>query len=115
MAEELERYFAGAGAGFETPCAFHGTAFEREVWHYLQDIPGGETRSYSQIAADIGRPAATRAVARANGTNQLAIIVPCHRVLSADGSLTGYGGGLWRKNRLIEIEAGLRRPKARSG
>lgn len=115
VAEELGRYFSGARAHFETPCAFHGTTFEREVWHYLQAIPGGETRSYSQIAAEIGRPSATRAVARANGANQLAIIVPCHRVLSADGSLTGYGGGLWRKNRLIEIEADLRDRKVQTG
>mgnify|MGYP001627825212 CR=1 FL=1 len=111
-AEELQRYFAGEGARFTTPCAFHGTAFEREVWYCLQGIPAGETRSYSQIARDLGRPSSVRAVARANGANQLAIIVPCHRVLSADGSLTGYGGGLWRKQRLITIETGFRRRTA---
>jgi AraC family transcriptional regulator of adaptative response/methylated-DNA-[protein]-cysteine methyltransferase len=104
VAEELSRYFAGNEARFDTPLALHGTAFEREVWRYLLQIPAGETRSYSQIARDLGRASATRAVARANGSNQIAVVVPCHRVLAADGSLTGYGGGLWRKQRLIEIE-----------
>lgn len=105
VADELARYFAGSEARFDTPLALHGTAFEREVWRYLLQIPAGETRSYSQIARDLGRASATRAVARANGSNQIAVVVPCHRVLAADGSLTGYGGGLWRKQRLIEIEA----------
>lgn len=104
IAAELAAYFNGTEARFDTPLALHGTAFEREVWRYLLQIPAGETRSYSQIARDLGRPSATRAVARANGSNQIAVVVPCHRVLSADGSLTGYGGGLWRKQRLIEIE-----------
>ena len=108
IAEELRHFFAGEGADFRTPLALHGTAFEREVWRYLLTIPAGETRSYSQIARELGRASATRAVARANGSNQLALVVPCHRVLSADGSLTGYGGGLWRKQRLIEIETGYR-------
>jgi AraC family transcriptional regulator of adaptative response/methylated-DNA-[protein]-cysteine methyltransferase len=111
-AEELRQYFDGQLAEFRTPCAFHGTAFERDVWHLLQTIPAGQTRSYSQIAQELGRPSAVRAVARANGANQLAILVPCHRVLSADGSLTGYGGGLWRKQRLIEIEADAGRGQA---
>jgi AraC family transcriptional regulator of adaptative response/methylated-DNA-[protein]-cysteine methyltransferase len=109
VAEELSRYFAGTEARFETPLALHGTAFEREVWRYLLQIPAGETRSYSQIARDLGRASATRAVARANGSNQIAVVVPCHRVLSADGSLTGYGGGLWRKQRLIEIETSYKK------
>lgn len=104
IAAELALYFSGKSANFQTPCALHGTAFEREVWQYLRNIPAGGTCSYSKIAQALGRPEATRAVARANGKNQLAVIVPCHRVLSADGSLTGYGGGLWRKQRLIEIE-----------
>ncbi|MDE4174248.1 trifunctional transcriptional activator/DNA repair protein Ada/methylated-DNA--[protein]-cysteine S-methyltransferase [Phaeobacter sp. PT47_59] len=111
VAEELRLYFSGKSAHFKTPLALHGTAFQRAVWTYLQGIPAGETRSYSQIATDLGRPSATRAVARANGANQLAVVVPCHRVLSADGSLTGYGGGLWRKQRLIEIEAQLARSR----
>ncbi len=111
IAEELHAYFAGTSGQFDTPLALHGTPFQRAVWEVLRDIPAGETRSYSQIAADLGRPSATRAVARANGANQLALVVPCHRVLGADGSLTGYGGGLWRKQRLIEIEATLARAK----
>jgi len=111
VAEELGRFFAGESASFATPLTLHGTDFERQVWRALQQIPAGETRSYSQLAQDIGRASAVRAVARANGTNQLAMIVPCHRVLGADGSLTGYGGGLWRKQRLIEIEHGYRSSK----
>ncbi|WP_282077286.1 bifunctional transcriptional activator/DNA repair enzyme AdaA [Epibacterium ulvae] len=104
VAAELARYFTGQGAHFQTPLALHGTTFEQDVWRMLQRIPAGETRSYSQLASDLGRATATRAVARANGRNQLAVVVPCHRVLSASGDLTGYGGGLWRKQRLIEIE-----------
>jgi len=111
VAEELGRFFAGDNAHFATPLALHGTDFEQQVWRELQQIPAGETRSYSQLAQDIGRPSAVRAVARANGTNQLALIVPCHRVIAADGALTGYGGGLWRKQRLIEIEQSYRRAK----
>ena len=101
---ELSAYFAGQSARFETPLAFQGSAFSRDVWHALRRIPPGETRSYSEIAREIGNPAATRAVARANGANQIALMVPCHRVIGVDGSLTGYGGGLWRKQRLIGIE-----------
>ncbi len=104
IATELERYFAGHLGRFETPVTLHGTPFARQVWQALREIPAGETRSYSRIARQIGRPEAVRAVARANGTNQLALIVPCHRVIGSDGSLTGYGGGLWRKERLIALE-----------
>jgi AraC family transcriptional regulator of adaptative response/methylated-DNA-[protein]-cysteine methyltransferase len=102
--EELEHFFAGRGGSFETRLAFHGSAFTRKVWHELLKIPPGETRSYSELAQALGRPDAVRAVARANGANQLALVVPCHRVIGADGGLTGYGGGLWRKQRLIELE-----------
>lgn len=101
---ELSDFFAGKTADFQTRLALHGTPFTKRVWVALQDIPAGATRSYSDIAHIIGNTAATRAVARANGANQLAIIIPCHRVIGADGSLTGYGGGLWRKQKLIEIE-----------
>ncbi|MEM9107367.1 MAG: trifunctional transcriptional activator/DNA repair protein Ada/methylated-DNA--[protein]-cysteine S-methyltransferase [Pseudomonadota bacterium] len=104
---ELEAYFEGKLRHFETPVTLHGTAFTRQVWRELQRIPAGQTRTYSQLAKAIGRPSATRAVARANGANQLALIVPCHRVIGADGSLTGYGGGLWRKKRLIELELSM--------
>lgn len=102
--EEINAYFSGQSAVFKTPLAFHGTAFSRQVWSELRKIVPGETCSYGDLARRIGRPSATRAVARANGANQIALMVPCHRVIGADGSLTGYGGGLWRKQRLIEIE-----------
>ncbi len=101
---ELAAFFSGNRAAFETPMAFHGSPFTKEVWKALCDIPAGETRTYAQLARSIDRPSATRAAARANGANQLAILVPCHRILGADGALTGYGGGLWRKQKLIEIE-----------
>jgi AraC family transcriptional regulator of adaptative response/methylated-DNA-[protein]-cysteine methyltransferase len=104
VAAELKVFFEGKGAGFNVPLALHGSAFTREVWRALREIPAGETCSYSEIARRIGRPAAVRAVARANGANQIAIVIPCHRVIGADGSLTGYGGGLWRKQKLIELE-----------
>lgn len=101
---ELDLFFAGRSADFATPLAFHGSPFARDVWTALRQIPAGETRSYSQLAQTLGRPEAIRAVAGANGANQLALVVPCHRVIGADGSLTGYGGGLWRKQKLLEIE-----------
>jgi AraC family transcriptional regulator of adaptative response/methylated-DNA-[protein]-cysteine methyltransferase len=102
---ELRAYFAGELAAFATPLALHGSAFTKTVWEALVAIPAGQTRSYSGVAAEIGQKAAVRAVARANGANQIAIVIPCHRVIGADGSLTGYGGGLWRKNWLIQHEA----------
>lgn len=101
---ELDRFFEGRNGVFETRLALHGSVFTRDVWRELLKIPAGETRSYSDLARTLGKPEAVRAVARANGANQIAIVVPCHRVLGADGSLTGYGGGLWRKQRLIELE-----------
>ncbi len=104
VADELQRYFSGQSATFETPLTLHGTAFEQQVWRALQQIPAGSTCSYSSVATTLERPTATRAVARANGRNQIAILIPCHRVIAANGDLTGYGGGLWRKQRLIEIE-----------
>lgn len=106
--EELGRFFAGTDARFTVPLAPLKSPFATRVRAALCAIPPGETRSYGQIAAEIGRPTAVRAVARANGENQIAIVVPCHRVIGADGSLTGYGGGLWRKHRLIDIERGFR-------
>lgn len=101
---ELAAFFVGTRAVFTTPLAYHGAPFARLVWDELRRIPPGVTRSYSQIADRIGRPSATRAVGRANGANQIALVVPCHRVIGADGALTGYGGGLWRKQKLLEIE-----------
>ena len=102
---ELDSFLAGRNPRFKVPLALHGSAFTTRVWHMLQTIPAGQTRSYAQLAASIGRPDAVRAVARANGANQIAIVIPCHRVIGSDGALTGYGGGLWRKQSLIEIEA----------
>mgnify|MGYP002717066718 FL=1 len=113
-AAELEAYFSARSAEFTVPLALAASPFTREVWQALREIPVGETRSYSDIARQIGRPAATRAVARANGANQIALMIPCHRVIGADGSLTGYGGGLWRKQRLIEIERTLHDGRTRS-
>ena len=109
MAGELGAFFAETSARFDTPLALHGSAFTRAVWEILRQIPPGTTRSYGEIARQMGRPEAARAVARANGANQIALVIPCHRVIGADGALTGYGGGLWRKQRLIELEAGFRR------
>ena len=110
-ASELAAYFAARSDRFETPLALSASPFTRQVWHALCEIPAGETRSYGDIARRIGRPSATRAVARANGANQIALMIPCHRVIGSDGTLTGYGGGLWRKQRLIEIERQLKTRK----
>ena len=107
-ASELSDYFAARSGHFRTPLALAGSAFTRQVWDALREIPVGQTRSYGDIARRIGRNTATRAVARANGANQIALMSPCHRGIGADGSLTGYGGGLWRKQRLIEIERQLK-------
>jgi AraC family transcriptional regulator of adaptative response/methylated-DNA-[protein]-cysteine methyltransferase len=101
---ELAAYFAGTLQHFITPLALHGTSFTREVWDQLIAIPFGTTRSYGQLAASIEHPSAVRAVGRANGANQISIVVPCHRVIGWDGTLTGYGGGLWRKRWLLEHE-----------
>ncbi len=105
---QLKSFFSGNSAAFNLPLAYHGSAFTQEVWQALQEIPAGETRSYSDMAQVIGRPTSVRAVARANGANQIALVIPCHRVLGTDGTLTGYGGGLWRKQRLIELERGYK-------
>jgi AraC family transcriptional regulator of adaptative response/methylated-DNA-[protein]-cysteine methyltransferase len=104
---ELAEFFALKRDRFDVPLAPLGTAFSQQVWRALCAIPAGQTRSYSQLARDMGRADATRAVARANGANPIAIVIPCHRVLGADGALTGYGGGLWRKQALIELERGF--------
>lgn len=101
---ELGRYFCGHASGFSVRIGGHGTPFERDVWDALRTIAPGTTKSYSDIARQMGRPSATRAVARANGANQIAIIIPCHRVIGADGSLAGYGGGIWRKQWLLRHE-----------
>jgi AraC family transcriptional regulator of adaptative response/methylated-DNA-[protein]-cysteine methyltransferase len=102
--DQLGQYFSGRRATFDVPVVQRGTAFEARVWEALQQVPSGQTRPYGEIARSIGRPDAPRAVARANGANQVAILVPCHRIVGADGSLTGYGGQLWRKQWLLEHE-----------
>ena len=104
-ATEMESYFAGRLREFSIPLAAPGTDFQVAVWAALRSIPYGTTRSYADVARAIGRPTAVRAVARANGDNRLAIFIPCHRVVGSDGRLTGYGGGLWRKRRLLELES----------
>lgn len=102
---QLQRYFSGALREFDLPLDLHGTPFQLEVWNALREIPFGETWSYRDLARRIGRPNAMRAVGAANGRNPVSIIVPCHRVIGADGSLTGYGGGLPRKQFLLAHEA----------
>lgn len=106
--EELSSYFAGERREFTLPLDLAGSAFQRSVWDALRTIPYGETRSYAEQARAIGNPAAIRAVARSNGVNPVSIVVPCHRVIGSDGSLTGYGGGLWRKRYLLDLEQGRR-------
>jgi methylated-DNA-[protein]-cysteine S-methyltransferase len=103
-ANQLNEYFSGKRRKFELPLKFSGTEFQQRVWHALTEIPFGETRTYSQLARHIGNPAACRAVGLANGKNPIAVIVPCHRVIGADGSLTGFGGGLPRKEWLLGHE-----------
>ncbi|HUB77817.1 MAG TPA: methylated-DNA--[protein]-cysteine S-methyltransferase [Bryobacteraceae bacterium] len=103
-AEELRAYFAGQLRTFSVPLDMQGTEFQLSVWNHLVKIPYGETRSYAQVAEAVGRPAAVRAVGAANGSNPVAIIVPCHRVIGSSGKLTGYGGGLPMKKRLLELE-----------
>jgi len=104
LTRQLEAYFSGELREFEVPLETSGTAFQEQVWAALRAIPPGTVRSYGAVAEAIGRPTSTRAVARANGDNRIAILIPCHRVIGSDGSLTGYGGGLWRKKRLLELE-----------
>ncbi len=111
---QLKDYFAGRRRAFEVPLHMDGTPFQRQVWAALQEIPYGRLVSYQWIAERIGRPGAVRAVGAANGRNPISIIVPCHRVIGKDGSLTGYGGGLDLKQRLIRLEnpAALAREQA---
>ena len=106
-AKQLRAYFAGERQTFDLPLAPHGTEFQQSVWSELQRIPYGETTTYSKIAERIGRPAAVRAVGAANGANPIPIVIPCHRVIGASGSLTGFGGGLDVKRRLLAMEARL--------
>lgn len=104
--EQLEAYFAGELKEFTLELRLGGTAFQLDVWDQLRRIPYGQTRSYGELADALGKPGAARAVGLANGRNPVGIIVPCHRVIGASGGLTGYGGGLERKRRLLEFERG---------
>lgn len=107
LAAQLAAYFAGTRRGFELPLAPQGTVFEQQVWAALLGIPHGETRSYGQLARSLGQPAAARAVGLANARNPIAVLIPCHRVIGADGRLTGYAGGLARKEALLRLEGAL--------
>ncbi|MCC3157060.1 methylated-DNA--[protein]-cysteine S-methyltransferase [Hymenobacter sp. 15J16-1T3B] len=109
---ELAEYFAGSRQEFTVPLLTPGSAFQQQVWQELRLIPYGHTRSYGQQALALKKPEAVRAVAAANGQNRLAILIPCHRVIGADGKLTGYAGGLWRKQRLLALEQQHRQPAA---
>ena len=105
-AQQLEEYFAGGRDRFELELDFVGTDFQKKVWAALLTIPFGETRTYSQIAEQIGNPTAVRAVGAANGRNPISIVAPCHRVIGASGKLTGFAGGLEAKERLLVLEGG---------
>jgi AraC family transcriptional regulator of adaptative response/methylated-DNA-[protein]-cysteine methyltransferase len=109
LKQELTKYFAGTLTTFETPLVYRGTPFEERVWRELTRIPYSETISYAQLADRISAPGAQRAVGRANGMNRIAVVIPCHRVVNSDGKLGGYGGGLWRKHWLLELERRVRR------
>jgi len=104
---QLEEYFAGTRRVFDLPLAAQGTPFQRQVWQALAGIPYGQTLSYAELAARVQRPRAVRAVGAANGRNPLPIVLPCHRVIGADGSLTGFGGGLPIKQFLLQLEGAI--------
>jgi AraC family transcriptional regulator of adaptative response/methylated-DNA-[protein]-cysteine methyltransferase len=104
LRRELDLYFQGCLREFKVPLVMAGTEFQARVWQALQTIPYGQTRSYKEQAIMIGQPKAVRAVGRANGDNRISIIIPCHRVIGDNGQLTGYGGGLWRKRFLLDLE-----------
>jgi len=104
LRDELAQYFAGRLTAFRVPLVYPGNAFERAVWDALRQIPYGHTRAYEELARALGRPGAARAVGTANGRNRISIVIPCHRVVNKNGRLGGYGGGLWRKQALLDLE-----------
>ncbi len=114
-AQQLTEYFAGTRTTFDVPLAPRGTEFRKAVWAELLRIPYGETTTYGELARRLGKPAAQRAVGGANHHNPIAIIIPCHRVIGADGSLTGYGGLMSRKRVLLDLEARVAPPRSRAG
>ncbi len=105
LRSELAEYFVGGRSRFEVALDLKGTPFERQVWVELLRIPHGKTRSYGEMAERLGKPGGARAVGRANGANYIGIVIPCHRVVEAGGGLGGYGGKIWRKKRLLELES----------
>jgi len=105
---QLAEYFSGQRRDFDLPLVIRGTPFQEKVWNALLTIPYGETWSYGKLASRVGQPGASRAVGTANGMNRIAIVIPCHRVVNADGKLGGYGGGVWRKQVLLDLERGQR-------
>jgi AraC family transcriptional regulator of adaptative response/methylated-DNA-[protein]-cysteine methyltransferase len=115
LKDELVRYFAGTLREFRVPLVYPGSPFQQVVWNGLLQIPYGETRSYEELARIVGAPGAQRAVGRANGQNRISIVIPCHRVVNKDGRLGGYGGGLWRKQFLLDLERGIKTEKAPTG
>ena len=104
--QELSEYFSGSRTRFDVPLNVPGTVFQSKIWNELRAIAAGETKTYSELARNIDKPDAVRAVGRANSDNRIAIMIPCHRVIGADGKLTGYAGGLWRKRKLLDLEQG---------
>lgn len=111
VVDQLEAYFAGELTEFDVALRHDGTEFQQRVWRALVEIPYGETRSYGALAESIGKPGAARAVGLANGRNPIGIIVPCHRVIGGSGALTGYGGGLHRKQLLLQLEQNRHAPR----
>ncbi|MDF1489346.1 methylated-DNA--[protein]-cysteine S-methyltransferase [Tessaracoccus caeni] len=109
--EQLEEYFAGQRRTFDLPLAPVGTTFQQSVWAFLQEIPYGETTTYGALALQLGKPQASRAVGAATGRNRVSIIIPCHRLVGSTGSLTGYAGGVERKQYLLALEQGLVAPE----
>nr|WP_245365171.1 methylated-DNA--[protein]-cysteine S-methyltransferase [Chryseobacterium jejuense] len=107
LEKELSEYFEGKRTEFTVPLSPVGTAFQKEVWVILQQIPYGRTRSYQEQADILGNSKSVRAVANANGLNKISILIPCHRVIGSNGHLTGYGGGIWRKQKLLELEKAI--------
>lgn len=107
LREELGAYFKNSLSVFTVPIDVDGTPFQKLIWNQLLEIPAGETRSYLQLARAVGKAGASRAVGRANGSNPLAIVIPCHRVIESSGGLGGYAGQIWRKKKLLELEGSL--------
>ena len=105
--KQVDEYFRGTRKSFSVPLLPQGTEFQQQVWQQLLQIPFGQTTTYQQIAAALGNPKGSQAIGRANGANPIAILIPCHRVIGIDGKLTGYGGGLWRKEWLLRHEGAL--------